>query len=277
MKSSVLPVKQEAQEPVWPLRLFNKSVLKQKKYREIVKQLGETQGLVCLDIGSDNGVISYLLRQRGGTWKSADLDEGSVRAISDLVDTDVYQIDGGRTPFEDREFDKIVIVDFLEHIEDDRGFIQELYRILKPEGVLIINTPHLKNSWLRKFRISIGQTDEKHGHLRPGYTANILTGLLQDRFSVEYHSTYSKFFSEAIDTLIVYFVSVLRKGKEEPSKKGLIVTGQDIQKYHSSFKLYSIIYPIVWLISKLDYLLFFRSGYMLITKALVNEKENGTS
>jgi SAM-dependent methyltransferase len=277
MKSTVLPIKQQAKTPVWPIRLFNKSVLKQKKYREIVKQLGETHGMDCLDIGSDNGVISYLLRQRGGRWKSADLDEGSVRAITELVKTDVYQIDGGITPFDDGEFDKIVIVDFLEHIEDDLGFINDLYRILKPGGVLIINTPHLKDSWLRKFRFSIGQTDEKHGHLRPGYTVEKLTILLKDRFTIGFHSTYSKFFSEAIDTLIVYFVSVLRKGKEEPSKKGVIITGQDLKKYKSSFKLYSMIYPVVWLFSKLDTLLFFRSGYMLIAKAVVNEKENWTS
>lgn len=59
----------------WPLRLFNKSVLKQRKLREIVDMLGPVDGQHCLDIGGDNGVISYLLRQRGGAWKSADLDE----------------------------------------------------------------------------------------------------------------------------------------------------------------------------------------------------------
>lgn len=113
----------------WPIRLFNKSVLKQRKYREITDLLGSTAHHHCLDIGADNGVISYLLRQRGGTWKSADLNEQSVRSIRELVATDVYQIDGGRTPFHDNEFDSIVIVDFLEHIPDDRAFIDELFRI----------------------------------------------------------------------------------------------------------------------------------------------------
>jgi 2-polyprenyl-3-methyl-5-hydroxy-6-metoxy-1,4-benzoquinol methylase len=264
MKSTTLPAEKNLNEAEWAVRLFNKSVLKQRKFKEITQLLGPTQGLHCLDIGSDNGVVSLLLRQGGGTWKSADLDEGSVGAISALVKTDVFQIDGGATPFQENEFDRVVIVDFLEHIPDDRGFIQELHRILKPEGKLILNVPHLKNGLLRRLRFAIGQTDEKHGHLRPGYTRESLEAVLGDHFSLQSQHTYSRFFSELIDTLIVFAVSMLRKGKHDPSKKGNIVTGQDLKKFQSSFKLFSAIYPLVWFFSKLDHLLFFTSGYMLI-------------
>lgn len=272
MKSTTLPVSSQAGAQEWAVRLFNKSVLKQRKLMEITALLGRTEQLHCLDVGSDNGVISYLLRQRGGLWKSADLDESSVAAIANLVETGVYQIDGGRTPFADNEFDRVVIVDFLEHIPDDAKFVQELFRIIKPDGELVINVPHYKNSLLRKFRYAIGQTDEKHGHLRPGYTVRSLQRLLGDRFSVQTQSTYSKFFSEAIDTLIVFGLSILKKGEEDDSKKGMLVTGKDLNQFAASFKLYSLIYPFVWLFSKLDYLLIFSSGYMLIAKARVNKE-----
>jgi SAM-dependent methyltransferase len=268
MKSTTLLVENDESKEAWALRLFNKSVLKQRKYSEITEKLGSTKNLHCLDIGSDNGVVSYLLRKRGGVWKSADLDEGSVRAIQDLVKSDVYQIDGGQTPFTDDEFDKIVIVDFLEHIPDDHGFIRELARIIKPGGELIVNVPHKKNSILRRLRLAIGQTDEKHGHLRQGYTRESLVAVLGEHFSLVSSTTYSRFFSELIDTLVVFGISKLRKGSEDPSKKGTIVTGQDLSKYRSSFKVYSLIYPVLWLFSKLDSLLFFRSGYMLISKAI---------
>jgi SAM-dependent methyltransferase len=258
----------------WPVRLFNKSVLKQRKLHEIRAQLGSTEGLRCLDIGSDNGVISYLLRQQGGAWKSADLDEMSVNAIRSLVESDVYQIDGGRTPFADKEFDCVIIVDFLEHIPDDAGFVEELHRILRPGGTLIVNVPHLKNSLLRRFRLAIGQTDEKHGHLRPGYTEASLRRLLGDSFHMETAVTYSKFFSELVDTLIVYGVSLLKRGKGEHSKKGTIVTGKDLEANPSMFQLYTLIYPVVWLLAKLDRLLFFRSGYMLIARASASDQSS---
>ena len=53
------------------ITLFRKSVLKQQKWHAISALLGATDGLRCLDIGSDNGVVSYLLRARGGSWASA--------------------------------------------------------------------------------------------------------------------------------------------------------------------------------------------------------------
>jgi SAM-dependent methyltransferase len=260
----------ETADQNWPVLLFNKSVLKQTKFKEITELLGETHQLHCLDIGSDNGVISYLLRKRGGSWKSADLDEKAIRSIDELVKCDVFQIDGRRTPFEDNEFDLVVIVDFLEHVETDQEFIDELFRVIKPGGRLIINVPHIKNSLLRKFRLAIGETDEKHGHVRPGYTPDGLTQLLRGGFTVVSWRTYSKFFSECVDTLVTFASGWLKRG-EEGSSKGLIVTGQDLNRHLKIFRFYSFTYPLLWLVAKLDGLLFWTSGYMLIAKATINK------
>jgi len=255
----------------WPLRLFRRSVIKQRKYRMITRLLGSTRELHCLDIGADNGVMSYLLRRRGGTWKSADLDENAVRSIRELVKTGVYRIDGKSTPFEDEEFDTVVIVDFLEHIHSDHEFVEELFRIIKPGGTLLVNVPHVKNGPLRKFRLAIGQTDEKHGHVRPGYTIESLESLLGPRFTVEIGMTYSRSFSELIDTLIVGAVYLLKSHKKGDSSKGAIVTGKDLENYRTMFRVYTLIYPVVWFFSKLDSLLFFTSGYMLIARARINK------
>jgi SAM-dependent methyltransferase len=256
----------------WPLRLFGKSPLKQGKFRQITEFLGETDRLQCLDIGSDNGVISYLLRGRGGAWKSADLADEALRSIRELVKDGVFQIDGRQTPFSDDEFDRVVIVDFLEHVHTDREFIEELYRIIKPGGELIINVPHVKNSLLRRFRLAIGQTDEKHGHVRPGYTVQGLTALMMGKFTIVSSRTYSKFFSECIDTLIAFVFTLLKKG-ETASQKGLIVNGQDLHRYRKMFQMYSAIYPMVWFFTKLDKLLLWNSGYMLIAKASIDKQQ----
>lgn len=259
----------------WPVLLFSKSVLKQRKLKEITALLGDSDRLHCLDIGSDNGVVSFLLRKRGGNWKSADLDEKAIHLIRELVKYDVFQIDSRRTPFQYNEFDRVVIVDFLEHIKTDREFINELFRIIKPGGELIINVPHIKNSLLRKFRLAIGQTDEKHGHVRPGYTVGELAALLTGKFTVVSHKTYSKFFSECIDTLISFVFGFLKKG-ESTSQKGLLVAKQDLDRYRKVFRVYSLIYPVVWFLVKLDMLLFWCSGYMLIAKAKINKPiDNG--
>ena len=256
----------------WPILLFKRSVLKQRKFQQITNLLQETQGLQCLDIGSDNGLVSYLLRQRGGSWKSADLDDKTVQSIRELVQQGVYQIDGLVTPFRDNEFDRVVIVDFLEHIHTDREFILELFRIMKPNGELIVNVPHLKDSLLRKFRLAIGQTDEKHGHVRPGYTIDELNRIMHPQFSIMTHKTYSKFFSECIDTLITLGLDIVKHDKA-PSQKGQVVTRADLSGHRKEFYMYSLLYPVLWFVSRLDTLLFWCSGYMLVAKAMVNKEK----
>ncbi len=255
----------------WALKLFRKSVLKQNKFRQITEFLGDTRGMSCLDVGSDNGVISHLLRQRGGSWKSADLDEAAVGAIRELVREDVYQIDGRRTPFADNEFDRIVIVDFLEHIETDREFILELSRILKPSGQLIIHVPHGQPSLLRSFRHAIGQTDERHGHVRPGYSVGELQALLKDAFSLAAFRYYSKCFSQAVDTLVTFGVD-LTGAATLARGKGRLVVGDSLCRHQRAFRIYSLIFPVVWAVARLDALAFWSDGYALVGKATSNKK-----
>ena len=76
----------------WALALFRRSVLKQRKLAELVRSLGPTAGLRCLDLGSDNGVVSLLLRERGGSWASGDLTEEAVASIRSLVGDDVHLV-----------------------------------------------------------------------------------------------------------------------------------------------------------------------------------------
>ena len=253
----------------WAIKLFSRSVLKQAKFKQITELLVDPRGRTNLDIGGDNGVISYLLRQRGGHWVSADLDPNTVTAIRELVGSDVYQIDGGATPFPDRTFDQIVIVDFLEHIPDDRGFVRELARITKPDGTLIINVPHLKpGSLLNRFRHRIGLTDEWHGHLRPGYDLPGIRRLIEPAFQIERATTYSGSFSELVDTALngLYVARQRRRHGDRVSRKGTVVTRNDLEKYKKEFLLLSALYPALWSTAKLDRALP-QSGYKLIVRA----------
>ena len=251
-------------DPEWALALFRRSVLKQRKLTEIAALLGPTTGLRCLDLGSDNGIVSLLLRRRGGDWASADMTDDSVASIRELVGSDVHRVSGERLPFRDAEFDRVVVVDMLEHVADDGAFATELARVLQPGGRLVVNTPHLKDTALRRIRHRLGQTDERHGHVRPGYTLPALRALLEPHFAVEAHRTYSRFFTETVDTAIQLGLS--RTGKKG-SAKGVVVTGADLRRHRRLFRAYSAVYPAVWAVSKLDLLIPWTSGYMLIAAA----------
>lgn len=251
-------------ETPWAVGLFRRSVLKKRKLAEIRGALGSTTGLRCLDLGSDNGVISLMLREEGGDWASADLTDEAVASIRGLVGSDVHKTDGHRLPFDDASFDRTIVVDMLEHVADEGAFVAELGRVTKPGGRLVVNTPHLKRTLLRRLRHSLGQTDEKHGHLRPGYTPERLRELLAADFDLEAHHTYSRFFSELVDTAINWGVERLGK---KGSSKGMVVTGSDVARHAKMFRAYSAIYPFVAALSALDALIPWASGYMIIASA----------
>jgi ubiquinone/menaquinone biosynthesis C-methylase UbiE len=102
-----------------------------------------------------------------------------VASIREVVGSDVVRCDGAHLPFPDASFDRVVIVDFLEHVPGDRDFVAEVRRILRPGGRLLVNVPHLKpHSLLNRVRHAAGLTDEKHGHVRPGYSVASLREVL---------------------------------------------------------------------------------------------------
>jgi SAM-dependent methyltransferase len=255
-------------EKAWAVRLFDRSILKQAKYHAIVGMLGDTHGKDCLDLGSDNGVISYLLRGGGGRWTSADLTEESVASIRSLVGGDVYRIVGERMPFADAAFDRVVVVDLLEHVADDARCVAELHRVLRPGGELVITTPHAKRwSLMRPIRNLFGLTDEWHGHVRPGYTSATLAALLGERFHLDRVSTYSKAFSEALDVALNAAFRRSRKTSTEDRSKGTVVTAADLEKRARQFRLLGRVYPLLKFWAKLDVLCVGTQGYYLVVRA----------
>ena len=70
----------------------------------------------------------------------------------------------------DNTFDVVVSFQVIEHIKNDLGYLQEIYRVLKPGGLALITTPNIVKSLSRN-----------PWHVRE-YTAQQLTSLAQQVF-----------------------------------------------------------------------------------------------
>lgn len=89
----------------------------------------------------------------------------------------------------DAEFDLVVSVDNLEHVEDDVTAMKGLVRALRPGGRAVVHTPGYERRWLlfgRRVNFDVP------GHVRPGYRTNELVERLTGAgFDVSsYQSTY---------------------------------------------------------------------------------------
>ena len=61
-------------------------------------------------------------------------------------DMRLAQADATRMPYRDSAFDAAICSETAEHIPDDRAVVQEIARVLKPDGVLFFTVPNLWNA-----------------------------------------------------------------------------------------------------------------------------------
>jgi 2-polyprenyl-6-hydroxyphenyl methylase/3-demethylubiquinone-9 3-methyltransferase len=96
-----------------------------------------------LDVGCGAGFLSNFLATQGCDVTGVDLSAESLEVAKKYDETKLVKYlisDAGRLPFADHTFEVITAMDFLEHVEVPEKIIQELSRVLKPNGLFIYHT-----------------------------------------------------------------------------------------------------------------------------------------
>lgn len=246
------------------------SFKKREKIQIVRKILKDNNNNFCFELGSAKGTLSYALRELGGKWISADIDWMNVIATKYAINDNVLLVNPLKLPFKDKMFDVVVCIDFLEHINDDVECIKELARIVKLNGKIIISTPTIGSRLiLNKIKQFIGLTKEKYGHVREGYSKEHLIHLLNTaNFSMNKVYYYSYFLTECIEMLLNRIYIMINKDKEK-KRDGFISPANidEFQKHKIAFKIYKFFYPVLWWVSRLDYLLKSLGAYAIIIEA----------
>lgn len=257
------------QPSAWQLSLLARSIKKKQKLRLILDSLPELSGKVALELGCSQGLLGFFFRQKGGFWVSADEDMANLQEAKPLLESNLVQIEAGELPFANAAFDYIVCPDYLEHVEKDDLCLEEIARTLKPGGVLILVTPHTgAGHFLYRLRQLVGLKPDIYGHKRDGYNWQELEERLgRVGLHPEKHSILSRLFSEGLETLInLVYVRFLASRQQARLRDGHIrpMNREEFQARAGFFRLYALIYPLFWLMSKLDKLVSFSPGYLLI-------------
>lgn len=97
-----------------------------------------------IDIGCSSGYMIKLLRERlpSATVLAADCVRGPLEKLAQSVpDVPLLEFDLVRCPLPDQSVDGVVLLNVLEHVEDDVAAIHQVHRILKRNGVAVIEVP----------------------------------------------------------------------------------------------------------------------------------------
>ncbi len=102
-----------------------------------------------LDVGMGTGKLPVALRAMGYNVYGLDDDSGGRKSIKfqnqmfPSLKVAVCSLESDRFPFEDGKFDIVTSLDVIEHLPvSPRHFLQEIHRVLKPDGVLLLSNPN---------------------------------------------------------------------------------------------------------------------------------------
>ncbi len=113
-------------------------------------------GARALDVGCGVGqVVARLTREGFEAW-GVDVSEPNIARARKFSERCLFY-DGRTLPFPDRHFAGVGALNVLEHVEEPEAFIQELARVTRPGGRIVLSSPNF-------FRL-LGLRDY-HPHMR---------------------------------------------------------------------------------------------------------------
>ena len=130
-----------------PLARYVQNWLRRKDARRITRSAGRT-GTV-LEIGCGIGQFLSILREFGWNVVGLEPNPGAIQVGQEVFGVDIRQ--GTLRPglFEPAQFDCVVLQHVLEHVPDPTSLLQEIGRLLRPEGLLFLAIPNY-DSWDRR-------------------------------------------------------------------------------------------------------------------------------
>jgi 2-polyprenyl-6-hydroxyphenyl methylase/3-demethylubiquinone-9 3-methyltransferase len=103
-----------------------------------------------LDCGCNDGAFTLDLVKHGHEAVGVDILPVNInRALDNMPDIpevttklDYYVADIENLPFEDKDFDTVVLTETLEHLIHPRRGLEEVHRVLKDDGIMLVSVPN---------------------------------------------------------------------------------------------------------------------------------------
>lgn len=200
--------------PMWKKRL--KELLKYKKSGRL------------LDVGFGSGTFLRLAKENGFEVNGTEISEYACRYVKNHYGIDTFRGDLEEARFPSTSFDVVTLWHALEHLPDPRSTLNEIHRILKKDGVLVVAVPNLNNFITRILyflakgkKLKLFSINAKELHLWH-FSPHSLSRLLQETgygvMNIKLDLAQIEFPKKIVDFLTLLVHSLIRKNFGEAFK-----------------------------------------------------------
>ncbi len=200
--------------PMWKKRL--KELLKYKKNGRL------------LDVGFGSGTFLRLAKENGFEVNGTEISEYACRYVKDHYGIDTFRGDLEEARFPSDSFDVVTLWHALEHLPDPRLTLNEIHRILKKDGLLVVAVPNLNNFITRILyflakgkKLKLFSINAKELHLWH-FSPHSLSRLLQETgygvMNIKLDLAQIEFPKKIVDFLTLLVHSLTRKNLGEAFK-----------------------------------------------------------
>lgn len=151
------------------------------EWRRMLEYLDPKVGERVLDIACGGGELSLKVAERGCEVCGIDISESGIKHAKRLAEREGITCDfrvgnAEDLPYPDGYFDKIVCSSSLEHFGDDIKALNEMHRVLKPDGTVVLTT----DSFTYPISDELKNVHRKIAHVVNYYTRETL----KERFEI---------------------------------------------------------------------------------------------
>ena len=121
---------------------------RRKLFKSVIAGIGLDTDAAILDIGTGTGTNLRMLRELGfSNVRGIDMYDEAIRWCAEKGLGRVDQGDICNIPASAASYDLVLATDIIEHVDEDRVALQEIARVLRPNGAALITVPAFQTLW----------------------------------------------------------------------------------------------------------------------------------